>query len=67
VAQWHVDPEDTIDSVVFGIIKLQKEGWALSSMTIDVVYQEPGPQGPKQKKRKLPVETVMTVRLRVAT
>ena len=55
-----VDPEDTIDNVVFGIIKLQKEGWALSSMTIEVEYESPE----KGKKRRLPVETLLTVRLR---
>ncbi len=55
-----VDPEDTIDSVVFGIVKLQKEGWALSGMDLEIEYESPE----KGKKRRLPVAATMTVRLR---
>jgi|GEM_PF-2150648 hypothetical protein len=61
-----IDPEDTIDSVIFGIVKLQKEGWALSGLSLEIQYQEPQPAGQKPKKHKLPVEATMVVRLRPA-
>ena len=58
-----IDPEDTVDNVIFGIVKLQKEGWALVSLSLDFAYQEPQPAGQKPKKHKLPVEATMVVRL----
>jgi hypothetical protein len=56
----HFDPEETIDSVIFGIVKLQKEGWALSGLDLQIEYESPE----KGKKRRLPVAATMTVRLR---
>ena len=45
---------------MFGIVKLQKEGWALSGMDLEIEYESPE----KGKKRRLPVAATMTVRLR---
>jgi hypothetical protein len=59
-----IDPEDTIDSVIFGIVKLQKEGWGLAALNLEIEYQEAGQPGPKPKKRKLPVAATMTINLR---
>jgi hypothetical protein len=56
----HFDPEETIDSVIFGIVKLQKEGWALSGLDLQIEYESPE----KGKKRALPVSATMNIQLR---
>lgn len=54
-----LDPPDTIDSAIHFLTHLAKEGWGVMEITQTVEYAQAHKGG-----RKLPIEAVVTVRLR---
>ena len=54
-----VTAEDTVDSAIHMLHKMQAEGWGMESLNAEVEYAKVGDSKPV----KIPVATVVTVRL----